>query len=94
MQNTLTQSKSSRSTVGVAALVAVIGVVLSTFTGAYIAGMFGLSTSAASQIVNAVSVGGAALSIAMAVASGGIAGAAVATAKWAIKKWGKKVAIA
>ena len=85
MQNTLTQSRSSRGAVGIAALVAVVGVMLSTFTGAYIA---------ASQIVNAVSVGGAALSIAMAVASGGIAAAAVATAKWAIKKWGKKVAIA
>lgn len=94
MQNTLTQSRSSRGAVGIAALVAVVGVMLSTFTGAYIAGMFGLSTSAASQIVNAVSVGGAALSIAMAVASGGIAAAAVATAKWAIKKWCKKVAIA
>ena len=89
MQNTLTQSRSSRGAVGIAALVAVVGVMLSTFTGAYIPGMF-----AASQIVNAVSVGGAALSIAMAVASGGIAAAAVATAKWAIKKWGKKVAIA
>ncbi|ETI84812.1 MAG: hypothetical protein Q613_PSC00331G0001, partial [Propionibacterium sp. DORA_15] len=37
MQNTLTQSRSSRGAVGIAALVAVVGVMLSTFTGAYIA---------------------------------------------------------
>ena len=56
--------------------------------------MFGISTAAASQIVNAISVGGAALGIAMAVTSGGLAGVAVATAKWAIKKWGTSVAVA
>lgn len=75
-------------------VVAVIGCFCSLFSLAYIAGMFGISYTLAAQIVNAVSVGGFALGIAMTVLSGGTAAAAVATAKWAIKQWGKRVAIA
>ena len=59
-----------------------------------IAGMFGLSTAFAAQIVNAVSVGGLALSIVMGLLSGGIATAVIGTARWAITKWGKQAAVA
>ena len=94
MQNTLTESQSSKKTMLSAVLVGVVGLLLVGSSAAYIAGMFGLSTAVATQIVNAISVGGAALAIAMALVSGGIAGAAVATARWAITKWGEKVAVA
>ncbi len=77
-----------------AVVVGVVGLLGASISVMYIAGMFGLSSSVASQIVNAVSVGGWVLSVAMALVSGGIAGAVVATARWAITKWGKKVAIA
>ncbi|MFI1964297.1 uberolysin/carnocyclin family circular bacteriocin [Streptomyces pathocidini] len=59
----------------------------------YIAGMFGLSSSVATQLVNAVGVGGLVLAAAMTLLSGGTAGTVVATAKRAISKWGKSVAI-
>ncbi|MCJ1685529.1 hypothetical protein [Rathayibacter sp. VKM Ac-2927] len=94
MQNSLAESRTSRGTVAVAAIVAAAGIILAGLSAAYIAGMFGLSTTIASQIVTAVSVGGAVLAIALALVSGGIAGAVVATARWAITKWGEKAAIA
>ncbi|WP_448060441.1 uberolysin/carnocyclin family circular bacteriocin [Cellulomonas hominis] len=70
------------------------GLVGASFSVMYVAGMFGLSTAFASQIVNAVSVGGWVLAVVMAAISGGIAGAVVATARWAIGQWGKAVAVA
>lgn len=56
--------------------------------------MFGLSISFANQIITAVSVGGLLLSIVMAALSGGIAAVVIATARWAITKWGKAAAAA
>lgn len=94
MQNPITESRTSRGTTTAAAVVAALGLVFAGLSAAYIAGMFGLSTAVASQIVNAITVGGAVLAIAMAVVSGGIAGAVVATARWAITAWGKKAAVA
>lgn len=89
-------SFAAKRTAGAAAaagLISVIGLAFAGISVMYIAGMFGLSSAVASQIVNAVEVGGLALSIAMALVSGGIAGTVVATAKWAISKWGKKAAV-
>lgn len=94
MQSSLAESRTSRSTVALAAIVAVVGTVVAGISVAYIAGMFGLSSAVATQIVSAISVGGAVLAIALALVSGGIAGAVVATARWAITKWGEKAAIA
>lgn len=71
-----------------------LGLAVASFSVMYIAGMFGLSTALASQIVAAVTVGGWVLAAAMALVSGGIAGAVVATAKWAIAQWGKTAAVA
>lgn len=89
-------SFATKKTAGIALVAVVISSVGLAFAGVsvmYIAGMFGLSSAVASQIVNAVEVGGWVLAAAMALVSGGIGGTVVATAKWAISQWGKKVAI-
>ncbi|MFH8404053.1 uberolysin/carnocyclin family circular bacteriocin [Streptomyces sp. NPDC018019] len=86
-------TKRTAGAVAAAGLISAIGLAFAGISVMYIAGMFGLSTSVASQIVNAVEVGGWVLAAAMALVSGGIAGTVVATAKWAISKWGKTVAV-
>ena len=78
----------------VAAVLGGAGLVVASLSVMYIAGMFGISASLAGQIVAAVSVGGWVLAVVMAALSGGIAGVVVATARWAILRWGKAVAIA
>jgi hypothetical protein len=85
---------SQRSIHLLAISVGALGLVTASFSVMYIAGMFGLSTAFASQIVAAVSVGGWVLAVVMGLISGGIAGVVVATARWAIGQWGKAVAIA
>jgi hypothetical protein len=72
----------------------ILGLVAASISLAYIAGMFGLSYQFASQVVAAISVGGWVLAVVMAAISGGIAGVVIATARWAIARWGKNVAIA
>jgi len=68
------------------------GLFAASFSALYIAGLFGISASLAGQIVTAVSVGGWVLAVVMAGLSGGIASVAIATAKWAISRWGKAIA--
>lgn len=80
--------------VTLASAVSLAGLTLASVSVMYIAGMFGLSSSFAAQIVNAVEVGGWALAIVMGVLSGGIAAAVIATARWAILRLGKRAAIA
>lgn len=84
----------SRSSIALAGGIGVVGLVLSSISVMYIAGMFGLSTALASQIVTAVEVGGIALAIVMGLLSGGVAAAVIGTARWAISALGKKAAIA
>jgi hypothetical protein len=84
----------SKKAIVLAGAVSVAGLVLASVSVMYIAGMFGLSSALASQIVNAVEVGGIALAIVMGVLSGGIAAAVIATARWAIFKFGKTAAVA
>lgn len=84
----------SRRSIAVAGALSVAGLVLASVSVMYIAGMFGLSSTFASQIVTAVEVGGIALAIVMGLLSGGIATAVIATARWAISALGKKAAIA
>jgi len=88
------QSGTSRAAVVVAGILSIAGLATATIGAMYIAGMFGLSTAFASQIVHAVEVGGIALAIVMGLLSGGIAGAVIATARTAIARWGEKAAIA
>jgi len=84
----------SKKAIVLAGAVSVAGLVLASVSVMYIAGMFGLSSALASQIVNAVEVGGIALAIVMGVLSGGVAAAVIATARWAIFQFGKRAAIA
>lgn len=72
----------------------ILGLAVASISVAYIAGVFGLSTAFASQIVAAVTVGGWVLAVVMGAMSGGFAAIAIATARWAISRWGKSVAIA
>jgi len=88
------ESKLSLRTSVTAVVVGLIGLTVASISVMYIAGMFGLSTAFASQIVNAVEVGGWALAVVMALLSGGIAGAVIATARMAITRWGKAAAVA
>ncbi|MCO4254639.1 hypothetical protein [Pseudarthrobacter cellobiosi] len=84
----------SRRSIAIAGAVSVAGLALASVSVMYIAGMFGLSSTFASQIVTAVEVGGIALAIVMGALSGGIATAVIVTARWAISALGKKAAIA
>lgn len=84
----------SRRSIAIAAGIGVGGLALASISVMYIAGMFGLSTAFASQIVTAVEVGGFALAIVMGLLSGGIATAVIATARWAVSALGKKAAVA
>lgn len=87
-------SRKSTLATGLAAAVGVLGA-FGTIAGTlYIAGMFGLSISFANQIITAVSVGGWLLAVVMGALSGGIASIVIATARWAILRWGKAVAAA
>jgi hypothetical protein len=95
MNTRLTSSRKTRAAgPALAGIIAVAGLGMAVTSVAYIAGMFGLSSTFASQIVNAVQVGGVALAIVMGLLSGGIAAAVIGTARWAITAWGKKAAIA
>jgi len=89
-----TVTKRSWGAVGVAGLVSVVGLATAGISAMYIAGMFGLSMTFASQIIAAIAVGGWVLAVVMAAISGGIAAVVIATARWAIFQWGKTVAAA
>ncbi len=78
----------------IAAVVGTLGLFAAGVSAMYIAGLFGLSSALASQIVNAITVGGWVLAVLMGALSGGFFAAVFATARWAIARWGKNVAIA
>lgn len=94
MSNTLV-SKATISPVLIAGTVGlgILGLAAATISVGYIAGVFGLSYQFAGQIVAAVSVGGWVLAVVMGAISGGLAAVAVATARWAIARWGRVVAV-
>lgn len=88
------ETAKNTASVVTAATLAIVGLVFAGVGVLYIAGMFGLSSAFATQIVNAVEVGGWALAVVMAALSGGTAGLVIATARTAIARWGKQAAIA
>jgi hypothetical protein len=88
------QSETNRAAVLLAGVLSIAGLATATIGAMYIAGMFGLSTAFASQIVHAVEVGGIALAIVTGLLSGGIAATVIATTRAAIARWGEKAAIA
>ncbi|MFC7432304.1 MULTISPECIES: uberolysin/carnocyclin family circular bacteriocin [unclassified Agrococcus] len=72
-----------------AGLLAVAGVSL-----AWLVGSFGVSTAAASQIVAAIELGGAAVAIITAIIGGGVVGIVVSTVVWYLKRKLRNLAIA
>jgi circularin A/uberolysin family circular bacteriocin len=78
----------------VASAVAVSGLLVGAVATLYIAGTFGLSTATATKLVNAYEVGGWALTIALAVFSGGTAAALLAVLKKYAESMSKKALIA
>ncbi|MFA4840103.1 MAG: hypothetical protein WC580_00170 [Agrococcus sp.] len=76
------------------AAVSVVGVAIAGLSLAWLVGSFGLSAAAASQIVTAVEIGGAALAVVSIVLGGGIAGAVISTIVWYLKRKLRKLAIA
>jgi hypothetical protein len=74
--------------------VSVVGVAIAGLSLAWLVGSFGLSAAAASQIVAAVEIGGAALAVVSIVLGGGVAGAVISTIVWYLKRKLRKLAIA
>ena len=74
--------------------VSIVGVIAAGVSLAWLVGSFGISTAAASQIVTAIEIGGAALAIVGALFSGGLAGAVISTVVWYLKRKLRSVAIA
>jgi hypothetical protein len=93
MHTSTDRRKGARSLV-IAAAISAAGLALASVSTLYIAGMFGLSIAFATQIIAAVSVGGWVLAVVMGMISGGIAGVVVATARWALTRWGEALAAA
>lgn len=90
MNNTL-----KKSTVAVTAtMVSIVGLVVGGLGLAWVAGSLGISSAAATQIVNAVQVGGLALTLVAAAFGFGVGSALVATIRWYILRRGKAVAVA
>lgn len=82
------------TTLAMAAGIAAVGLIMGGVALAWVAGSLGISTAAASQIVNAVEVGGLALTLVGAAFGFGVGSALVATIRWYILRKGKAVAIA
>lgn len=84
----------SRTRLALAGVVALLGLAFAGTGAMWVAGSLSISTAAATQIVDAIMVGGFALQLVMAVFGGGIISAIVATVMWKVKKIGKGLAIA
>ncbi len=78
--------------VAAAGTLSALGILTATIGGLIVAGMFGISAALASQIVNAVAVGGWVLAAVFAALTGGIAGISIALVRGLIAKYGKTVA--
>lgn len=74
--------------------VSVVGVAIAGLSLAWLVGSFGLSAAAATQIVTAVEIGGAALAVVSIILGGGLAGAVISTVVWYLKRKLRRVAMA
>jgi circularin A/uberolysin family circular bacteriocin len=79
-------------TIAVTGTLSLAGLLSATLGVMIVAGMFGISTALASQIINAVSVGGWLLAVIFAALSGGIAGLSIALIRGLITRYGKALA--
>ncbi|MCH1884192.1 uberolysin/carnocyclin family circular bacteriocin [Agrococcus sp. ARC_14] len=76
------------------AAVSVVGLAIAGLSLAWLVGSFGISTAAATQIVTAIEIGGAAIAIISAILSAGVVGIVVSTVVWYLKRKLRKLAIA
>lgn len=81
-------------TAAVAAALGVVGLLGASLAVSWIAGSLGISAAAASQIMQAIEVGGWALVVIGAVFGAGITGALIATARSIALRWGRAQAVA
>lgn len=89
------ESRRARSAVWTASAgISVVGVAIAGLSLAWLVGSFGLSAAAASQIVTAVEIGGAALAVVSIILGGGIAGAVISTVVWYLKRKLRRLAMA
>ncbi|MGM1028758.1 MAG: uberolysin/carnocyclin family circular bacteriocin [Actinomycetota bacterium] len=89
------ESRRARAAVWAASAgVSVVGVAIAGLSLAWLVGSFGLSAAAASQIVTAVEIGGAALAVVSIILGGGIAGAVISTVVWYLKRKLRRLAMA
>ena len=83
-----------RTELVVAAGVAVFGLAFAFVGASWVAGSLGISASAASQVVDAISAGGLAFALVSALFSGGVLSAITATVMFKVKSLGKQAAAA
>ncbi|GAA1421832.1 uberolysin/carnocyclin family circular bacteriocin [Agrococcus citreus] len=89
------ESRRARAAVWTASAgISVVGVAIAGLSLAWLVGSFGLSAAAASQIVTAVEIGGAALAVVSIILGGGIAGAVISTVVWYLKRKLRRLAMA
>lgn len=74
--------------------VSALALVVAGISLAWLVGSFGISTAAASQIVQAVEIGGAAIAIISALLSAGVVGIVVSTVMYYLRRKLRKLAIA
>ena len=89
------ESRRARAAVWAASAgVSIVGAALAGLSLAWLVGSFGLSAAAASQIVTAVEIGGAALAVVTIILGGGIASAVISTVVWYLKRKLRRLAMA
>jgi len=76
------------------AAVSVVGIAIAGFSLAWVAGSLGISGAAASQIVRAIEIGGAALAVVIAIFGGGVISAIAGVVAAYLRKKLRAVAIA
>ncbi|SDE21009.1 uberolysin/carnocyclin family circular bacteriocin [Glycomyces harbinensis] len=85
---------SNKALGAVAAMLGTAGLLTAGIALAWVAGSLGLSVAAATQIVNAIMVGGAALAIVMALFGAGIISAIAFTVRSIVLRVGSRAAVA
>jgi asparagine N-glycosylation enzyme membrane subunit Stt3 len=88
-----TATRKSVSTI-VAVAIGVIGIAVSGVAFSWVAGSLAISAAAASQIVTAVEVGGAALVVVGVIFGAGIVGAVIATIRYMIVSTARNLVVA
>lgn len=92
METTITKRNAAAALV--AGLVGAVGLATAGVALMWVAGFLGISAAAATQVVDAIVAGGAALAVVMAIFGAGVIGAIVFTVRTMVVRFGSAVAIA